>query len=194
MSQDRKIPWKELGRTRLLLLAAAAVGLLLLAWPGQGSGSDEVPAGNEREAAGEEAAAPQADYAEELETRLSRLLSSMDGVGGTEVMITLKSSGETILQTDSQNASDVLSETDADGGTSRQESYQTEQSTVLTGSGSSGEPYVIQTIMPQVEGIVVICEGGGDPAVKAEITEAVSALFDIPAHKIKVLKRVSGKS
>ena len=193
MSQDRKIPWKELGRTRLLLLAAAAVGLLLLAWPGQGIGSDEAPAGNEREAAGE-AAAPQADYAEELETRLSRLLSSMDGVGGTEVMITLKSSGETILQTDSQDASDVLSETDADGGTRRQESYQTEQSTVLTGSGSSREPYVIQTIMPQVEGIVVICEGGGDPAVKAEITEAVSALFDIPAHKIKVLKRVSGKS
>ena len=46
----------------------------------------------------------------------------------------------------------------------------------------------------EVEGVVILCDGGGDTKVKSEIVEAVGALFDVPAHKIKVLKRVSGKS
>ncbi|MBR5474342.1 MAG: hypothetical protein IKU83_02915 [Lachnospiraceae bacterium] len=46
----------------------------------------------------------------------------------------------------------------------------------------------------EVEGVVVLCDGGGNAKVKSEIAEAVGALFDVPAHKIKVLKRVSGKS
>ena len=33
-------------------------------------------------------------------------------------------------------------------------------------------------------------QGGGSPKVKAEISEAMEALFGLPPHKIKVLKRV----
>ena len=43
-------------------------------------------------------------------------------------------------------------------------------------------------------GIVVAAEGGDNAAVKAEISEAMEALFDVPAHKIKVLKRIKEES
>ena len=37
---------------------------------------------------------------------------------------------------------------------------------------------------------VISADGGGNASVRAEISEAMEALFGLPAHKIKVLKRV----
>ena len=42
---------------------------------------------------------------------------------------------------------------------------------------------------PEISGVVVTADGGGSPTVQAEISAAVEALFDVPSHKIKVLKR-----
>ena len=53
-------------------------------------------------------------------------------------------------------------------------------------------PYVIKTLEPIVEGVIVVMEGGGNPTVAAEVTEAVQALFHVEAHKIKVLKMEGG--
>lgn len=49
-------------------------------------------------------------------------------------------------------------------------------------------------IYPEVTGIIISADGGGNTIVKTEISEAMEALFDLPAHKIKVLKRVKKES
>ncbi len=46
-----------------------------------------------------------------------------------------------------------------------------------------------KTIMPEIEGVVISCTGGGSAVVVEEITEAVQALFSVESHKIKVLKK-----
>lgn len=198
---SRKKPWwKEIGKKRLVLFAAACLGLFLLAFPG-GSASKRT----EKESGGSGGALPAAeglsgaepgaetDYAEILERKLQDLLSSVEGVGAAEVMITLKTSEEMVLQVDENVSENRLSESDLNGGSRESQERQTEKSTVMSGA-SGGEPFVVRQIMPRIEGVVVICEGGDIPAVKSEICEAVGALFEVPAHKIKVLKRVSGKS
>ena len=45
----------------------------------------------------------------------------------------------------------------------------------------------------ETEGIVIVCEGGYDSAIKREITEAVGALFSIDSHKIKIMKSKEAK-
>lgn len=42
----------------------------------------------------------------------------------------------------------------------------------------------------QVEGIVIIADGGGDAVVVRNITEVVRALFDVDSHKIKVIESI----
>lgn len=42
--------------------------------------------------------------------------------------------------------------------------------------------------MDEVEGIVVVAEGGDNAIVIRNITEVVQALFDVDSHKIKVIK------
>ena len=46
---------------------------------------------------------------------------------------------------------------------------------------------------PRVAGVAVVCDGGDNMAVKREITEAVSALFQLESHKIKVMKSKEAK-
>lgn len=205
MGQDedrKKTPWwKEIGKTRLLLFGAACLGLLLLAFPGgnssekKESGSQGTDSGLSQLAGGQTTSeqTSESDYAGLLEKKLCELLSSVEGVGQAEVMITLKTSEEAVFQVDESVSENRLSESDSGGGNRETEENRTEKSTVVIGS-SGGEALMVRQIMPQIEGVVVICEGGDVPAVKSEICEAVGALFDVPAHKIKVLKRVSGKS
>lgn len=53
---------------------------------------------------------------------------------------------------------------------------------------SSGEPFIVKEKTPEIEGIVVVAEGGDDIIVKDAISKAAQALFNVPAHKVEVLK------
>ena len=49
---------------------------------------------------------------------------------------------------------------------------------------------VEKELSPEISGIIISADGGGSPAVRSEISQAMEALLGLPAHKIKVLKRV----
>ena len=142
-------------------------------------------AGNTSVAAGQDAAA----YEQDLEKRVREILRGVSGVGEVDVLIVLKSSTEKVIQVDNSTSKSVT--TEKGSGTDRAvESLEQEHSTVLTGSGSGQEPVVAKEVYPEIAGIVISASGGGQPSVQAEISEAMEALFGLPANKIKVLKRV----
>lgn len=53
-----------------------------------------------------------------------------------------------------------------------------------------GEVHVMITHQDetQVEGVVVVAEGGGNAVIVQQITDVVRALFDVDSHKIKVIE------
>ncbi|MCI9486053.1 MAG: stage III sporulation protein AG [Lachnospiraceae bacterium] len=132
------------------------------------------------------------DYVRELEKRVETLLSTIEGAGKTTVLLTVESDGETILQMDWSQEQKSTSETDSEGGVGSSEELSQSRQTVLF--GSEDVPYVTKELCPKVTGVVVSAEGGDNVKVKTEISEAMEALFDVPPHKIKVLKRVKEES
>ena len=42
--------------------------------------------------------------------------------------------------------------------------------------------------MPEVEGVIVVCEGGDNKILVSDITNAVESILGVPVHKIKVMK------
>jgi len=128
-------------------------------------------------------------YSEDLEKKLKKFLSNVAGIGDVEVMVTLKGSKERIVLKDSPFTQESMNEVDGEGGNRVSSSVRNEESTVMVGNGSwENLPYVIRELEPEVEGIAVIAEGGDSPEIIAEIIEAVQVLFNVPAHKVKVMK------
>ena len=145
-----------------LLVCMGLAGLLLLAV------SSWLPADSSTQSAAPAAMTDStADYAAELEARLTALISRVEGAGKTAVMVTLESGSESIYATD----------TDSDGSSTH----------VLLGSG--GADGLVETVeTPRVLGVAVVCEGGGSAGVRLAVTQAVSALTALPSDKITVLQ------
>lgn len=61
---------------------------------------------------------------------------------------------------------------------------------ILSRMQGIGEVHVMITYQEesQVEGVVVVAEGGGNGVIVQKITEVVRALFDVDSHKIKVIE------
>lgn len=139
----------------------------------------------------EEGKASDQTYAYELamEKRVRQVLAKVEGVGEVDVLIVLKSSEEKVYQTDGKTSQSSTKEQDASGASREIIQQQKEQNTVFLSRENAG-PVLEKEIRPEISGIIISAQGGGSPTIQAEITEAMEALFDLPAHKIKVLKRV----
>ena len=127
----------------------------------------------------------------ELEHRLEKILGNVEGVGNVQEMITLKSNGERVVEKDTDSSESVKE--DGTGQVKSKSRDSTKKETTVTysqGSGSS-EPYVIKELEPEIEGVLVIAQGGDSPVVAKNISEAILALFPVDAHKIKVMKSVN---
>ncbi|MDW2797160.1 stage III sporulation protein AG [Clostridium boliviensis] len=201
-----KFKWK-MGKDKWLILLAVGMIILILTFPSGPGIAKKVEKTAQKEnkqqttlqqgivtqpADGDAAVSvsEQRTYEQELEARVKKILKTVDGVGQVEVMIVLKSSEEKVLRVDKDNSSSSTEENDTSGGTRKITSAELKESTILTGQGENTAPIVEKEIRPEIEGIIISAQGGGSPTVKAEISSAMEALFNLPPHKIKVLKRV----
>lgn len=140
------------------------------------------------QAAGE--MADTSDYEAYLEEKTARTLQYVEGVGEVKVMITLKSSAQKIIEKDQQSSSQTTEEEDSQGGTRTSNDISSDRTSIYEqNSDGSQSPYVSKELLPEIEGVVVIADGGDNAVVVQNITEAVQALFGVEAHKIKIMKR-----
>ena len=101
-----------------------------------------------------------------------QLLSSMDGVGRVELMLTTSGSEEIFYQTDTRVSGDTREET-----------------TVFSSTQSTQKmPVVTKTKSAPDLGAVVVCDGADSAAVQLRVMQAVSALTGLGSDKISVIK------
>lgn len=128
------------------------------------------------------------EYTAYLEEKLKKMLESVRGLGTVEVMITLESSEEKIVEKDMNAERSNTEEQDSAGGTRTVSSSNTGYQTVYQ-DGSQGTPFVVKTVTPKVEGVLVVAKGAGKGNMTSEITQIAQALFGVEAHKVKVLEK-----
>ncbi len=181
------------GKNKWLVMLAVGLIFLILAFPFGSEkkedleeSSDSVSLQREETETADDAVS----YERFLEQRLEDILSHVDGVGQVEVMIVLKSSEEKVWRVDRDTSYSITQETDQNGGSRRVESQAVTENTILSGQTGKEEPLLAKEMKPEISGVIISAEGGKSPQVQAEISAAVEALFDVPSHKIKVLKRI----
>ena len=198
------------GKEKWMLLLVCGLILLILSFPpgskkdkeeeagapvGQGQRVPEAKEGDsDSQTAAGKISGTQEDeerrYEKEMEQRVKDILKNVDGVGEVDVMLTLKSSKEKVLHVDRDRSRSTTEEKDSAGGTRKSQTEEMKESSLTTGTSGTQEPVIEKELQPEIEGIIISARGGGSAQVKAEISEAMEALFGLPAHKIKVLKRV----
>ena len=128
------------------------------------------------------------DYVSELEERLTELLSGVEQVGRVRVMITAESTVHKFVLQDKSHESEQITETDSAGGSRYSVSERSDGTTVFYDIEGGSAPYILSETYPEITGVVVIAEGSGTGTVDLDIMNAVQVLFDIPAHKIRIMK------
>ena len=174
-------------KNQLVLLLLAGILLLVIAIPVSKPSEETL---EDTQSAQSTAIQDTGDYEEYLERKTARVLEDVGGVGEVTVMITLKSDGQKIIEKDQSSSAQTTEESDSGGGTRSVEDQSSDKTSIYeqTADGAS-TPYVSKELAPEVEGVVVIADGGDDAVVARNITEAVQALFGVEAHKIKIMKR-----
>lgn len=161
---------KTLGQYKYLLIIAAA-GIVLLLLPNFSGKTQEVTA---------QEATPEFSLEQE-EARISRVLSSVAGLGKTEVILTLKSTMETVYQDDVKDTSDSTAE--------RAESSLTSETVVISAGAGTEQAVVLKKIYPEYRGALIVCEGASSASVQLKVINAVRSLTGLPADKITVLSK-----
>jgi len=190
----KKFSLKNLRKDQLLILLLTGILLMVIAVPA-GKKKENMSSDNTGKSVnGTSAGTDEEAYTAYLEDRLSRTLSQIEGAGEVKVMITLKSSAEKVLDKDTESDQETVTEEDSQGGTRQSSKTSKKENTVYrtdseSNSQGSGSPYVSKELSPNIEGVVVIADGGENAVVKENISSAVQALFDIEPHKIRIMKK-----
>lgn len=132
----------------------------------------------------------EAAYNDSMEERLEKILSQIEGVGEVEAMITYETSTEVIPASNTTKSEQITEESDKQGGTRRikQENI-SENIVTVSGENYNNSPIVIKEIKPIIRGVIVVAEGAGRIEIKNQVIEAVTTVFQIKSHKVKVYGR-----
>lgn len=167
-----------------LVLGLFGALLLVIAMPAGSPRTEETPAGAGAAASQaqeeQEGREDEEDALARMEKRLEDTLSLVDGAGRVRVMITLKDNGAKVVEKDTSRQTDA--------GLSGGETVDVSESSVFERTDDGERPYVSNELTPEVEGVLVVAEGGGNSMVKQNILQSVMSLFPLEAHKITIVK------
>ena len=96
-------------------------------------------------------------YRLSLTAEVQALCAEIRGVGECTVLLTLESGEESVY---AENAGGYVT--------------------------SGGTGLLLKRRPPRVAGVAVVCDGGGDPAVRESLTEVVATALGIGTHRVRV--------
>lgn len=167
------------------LIIVGVLGLLLILVSGLNSNNKKNQP-NETVSSGTEKSKTE-EYVLTLEKRLEAVISDM--LSGTEVsvMITLDSGIEYVYADETKTGAEIKS----DRNSFKTEQNDTNQKNLVIFKDSIGneQALVVTEKMPEIRGVVVVCEGGQSDRVSVAVKTAVCKALSIDEDKICVVGR-----
>ena len=129
------------------------------------------------------------EYSQMLEQKVENIVESIEGAGKCSVMITLEKTEEYVFFTEEKISTNTEEETGQDKTKQTIESDKETKAGVVENRNNGNDVLVTTTLMPQVGGVVVICDGGGSVLVQERVTNAVATALNISHNKVFVTKK-----
>ena len=111
-----------------------------------------------------------------LNDRLAEILSTIDGAGKVEVLLSVRAGEETVYQTNNNI-------------TSNGENQTSQITTVMITTADKSDTGLVRQVNPPIYlGAIIVCQGADSPSVRLSIINAVSDATGLGADQISVLK------
>lgn len=124
-----------------------------------------------------------------MEDRTKEILEKIVGVGTVDIMVTVDSTEEVVVQRNMNDSQQQSEETDASGGKRHTTQY-TRDGEIVTYSQSGNEtPIITKRIKPQVRGVLVVAKGAENKVVRGLIEQAIEKGLNVPSYRISVVPR-----
>lgn len=183
--------WKEFlnGDKKMKLIFAVGIIGILLIFLSSFLPKGKTAAGTGAEQAEKQTSAAQPlltneEYEQRYQQRVEKLVRSIDGAGAAHAVVTLESGPEYVYAKEESKTDDLTN-----GGDTLSKRNSLDQKTILVEDSDGRRTALLRmTLEPTVKGVVVVCEGGGNPMVVEQVTEAVKVALGIPSTRVCVTK------
>lgn len=124
----------------------------------------------------------------ELETKLEKILSKIQGVGEVQVCINYQESAEVVAMYNENSKTSSTEETDTSGGTRKIEETDTQKDIIYKEDNGEKTPITKKVVQPKIEGAIITAKGANNAETKTNIIQAVEAVTGLATHKIQVFE------
>ncbi len=166
----------------IVAIGLLAVGVLFLSSVLPGSAKDTAQSSTDESAVNAE------DYRMALSEELGNMIASIEGAGRTKIMLTLKNTEIELYATDNNTQQKETSEKRDNNENADRQSNEKKECIIVRQKDGSEKALSTGRAMPQVNGVLVVCDGGDNEAVCSDIKAAVSAALNISEALVFVTK------
>lgn len=120
-------------------------------------------------------------YTKDLENRLTKVLSKIEGLGEVNVMITLESSPELIIAYNTEEKTVTTQ-----NGANTNETVTIVKDPIIINVNGENKALILMEQLPKIKGIIIVAKGAKDVKLKLDILNATSTIFDISVNSIQI--------
>lgn len=191
-------------KDNLIIIFLVGVLLMVISWPSKGkeqkdtenrSGSSVNMEKNSADPSGKNYTGAEnifwETYLDQQEKKLQSLLETMEGIGKVQIMITVRSSEELVVEKECPVDRKETKEQDSNGGSRFVNEVHTTENIIYADMGNmsnkSNTPLVVKTILPQIRGVAVVAQGAENIEIRQSVTEIIKSLYGLESYQVKVV-------
>jgi stage III sporulation protein AG len=128
-------------------------------------------------------------YASQLESSLTDIVTRIQGVGTAKVLVTIERSTEYVYATEEKKSNQTTEDKSGDSTTKNEANDNTETTYIIVKDADGAQKAIpVTEVQPIIKGVVVVCDGGDNPTVQQNIISAVTTALDITSVRVCVIK------
>lgn len=124
-----------------------------------------------------------------LEMRIKDILEKIVGVGAVDVLVTIDSTEEIVVQRNEKETQQVTDENDRNGGKRHITSISKDGQVVMYEASGDRTPFVTKRIKPRIRGVLIVAKGAENGTVRRLIMDAVEKGISVPINRISIVPR-----
>ena len=123
-----------------------------------------------------------------VEERLEKILSKIEGVGVVKVFINYREYSEIVAMYNENSKVSYTEENDTSGGIRKIQSTDIQKDIIYKEENGEKTPITQKIVQPKLEGAIITAKGANNAEIKTNIIQAVEAVTGLATHKIQVFE------